>query len=169
MRRTIFAMILAASLPAASVAQEAPLSDVSVGGFIDALIPKPQMTLRGGLNTRGVSATPKIDIAAEFEYDSAVLSEEARGLLANLALAIQSEDLAGYHFWLRGHTDSVGTEEYNEGLSLARAESVREFLVQEYRISANRLVTRGYGESRLLYEDLPEDARNRRVEIMTLQ
>ena len=65
-----------------------------------------------------------------------------------------------------GHTDRVGTTQFNDGLSLQRAERVRRALV-ELGIASERIRTAGRGERELLVstaDDVPEP-RNRRVEI----
>lgn len=67
-----------------------------------------------------------------------------------------------------GHTDDVGTSEYNRDLSIRRAANVVEALVSEYGIAADRLSSSGAGESSPVTSNAtPEDqARNRRVEIV---
>ncbi|RYD57939.1 MAG: OmpA family protein [Sphingobacteriales bacterium] len=64
-----------------------------------------------------------------------------------------------------GHTDSKGTDEYNQGLSERRAESVANYLVSR-NINRTRVVTRGYGERYPKYSNNTEEGRagNRRVE-----
>ena len=68
---------------------------------------------------------------------------------------------------IAGHTDSVGTDEYNMGLSLRRAESVRNYLVDK-GIPADRLTIRGYGESQPVADNATAEGRfqNRRVELI---
>jgi outer membrane protein OmpA-like peptidoglycan-associated protein len=68
---------------------------------------------------------------------------------------------------IQGHTDSRGTEEYNMGLSLRRADAVRDYL-RSQGIAATRMTTRGFGESAAAYSnDTPEGmAQNRRVEFL---
>lgn len=65
-----------------------------------------------------------------------------------------------------GHTDTMGSEQYNIGLSERRAERVRQELIRR-GISENIITTKGMGESELLIETADEvaEARNRRVEI----
>jgi outer membrane protein OmpA-like peptidoglycan-associated protein len=60
-----------------------------------------------------------------------------------------------------GHTDSTGTAEYNQALSLKRADSVKAALIQN-GVAPERMATVGYGESRPISSD---PAMNRRVEI----
>lgn len=71
---------------------------------------------------------------------------------------------------IQGHTDNVGTPEYNEALSLARAEAVRAYLVQK-GVSARRLEARGYGQRVPLVAGDSEAARakNRRVQFEILE
>ena len=65
-----------------------------------------------------------------------------------------------------GHTDSVGSDAYNQRLSLARAESVKAYLVSQ-GIPAARIKTEGKGESQPVADNASADgrAKNRRVEI----
>src|SRR5690625_1405323 len=68
---------------------------------------------------------------------------------------------------IEGHTDSVGSAQYNEGLSQRRADSVRDFLSSR-GIADHRMTTRGYGESRPVATNETDEGRaqNRRVEIV---
>ena len=65
-----------------------------------------------------------------------------------------------------GHTDSVGSEVYNQGLSERRADAVRRYFVNQ-GVPSTRLGTQGYGESNPVASNDTEDgrARNRRVEL----
>jgi len=54
--------------------------------------------------------------------------------------------LQGEKIEVVGHTDRIGTEEYNQKLSVRRAQSVRDYLVMQ-GVSGDRIVTRGMGES----------------------
>jgi OOP family OmpA-OmpF porin len=68
-----------------------------------------------------------------------------------------------------GHTDSVGSEEYNQGLSERRANTVRDYLASK-GINASRLTARGYGEGRPVASNDTSEGRqeNRRVELVVL-
>jgi OOP family OmpA-OmpF porin len=48
---------------------------------------------------------------------------------------------------IAGHTDAVGSNEFNRKLSQQRAAAVKSYLCDQYRIAADRLEARGYGES----------------------
>jgi len=66
-----------------------------------------------------------------------------------------------------GHTDYIGTEEYNMGLSVRRADAVRNYLIDK-GIAADRLTVKGYGESQPIADNATEAGRfmNRRVELI---
>ncbi len=70
------------------------------------------------------------------------------------------------NFSIEGHTDSIGSEATNQSLSEKRAASVMEFLIQK-GISASRLTSIGYGESKPIATNMYKNGReqNRRVEI----
>ncbi len=70
---------------------------------------------------------------------------------------------------ISGHTDAVGTDKYNEDLSQGRAESVVQYLI-ENGIGTNRLVAKGYGESKPIATNETDEGRaqNRRVEFTVL-
>ncbi len=101
-----------------------------------------------------------------FDYDSPTLRPQAVGSLRQLAELIERNPNAT--FIIEGHTDNFGTPEYNAGLSKARAESVKEWLVQNAEIEAARIQTRGLGMTRLLVQrgSVEEQQLNRRVEIV---
>ncbi|HSF43871.1 MAG TPA: OmpA family protein, partial [Thermoanaerobaculia bacterium] len=69
---------------------------------------------------------------------------------------------------LEGHTDAKGDDAYNQRLSLRRAEAVKGWLTQREGIAADRLATRGAGESRPVASNEDEAGRqkNRRVEVV---
>ncbi|HVO81509.1 MAG TPA: OmpA family protein [Terriglobales bacterium] len=73
----------------------------------------------------------------------------------------------GLHLEVEGHTDSIGSDEYNQSLSERRAEAVRDYLVQQGIVS-DAIVSRGLGKSEpVASNDTPEGRQqNRRVEIV---
>jgi outer membrane protein OmpA-like peptidoglycan-associated protein len=104
-----------------------------------------------------------------FDLDQATLKPEAQRVLRDevVTLMKQESDLT---VRVEGHTDSQGSETYNQGLSERRALSVKEFLVSS-GIASSRIVADGYGETQpVASNDTAEGrARNRRVEIKVLQ
>ncbi len=101
-----------------------------------------------------------------FAFNSAKLETESLLTLKRLGAALQDKRLAGYTFLIAGHTDGKGSDEYNQRLSEARANAVRDHLMFFYDIAPERLVAVGYGKRKLLRPDDPENAVNRRVQII---
>ena len=104
---------------------------------------------------------------ANFEFDSTKLrSGEIKKLNEVVSFAEKYNDA---QLESSGHTDSTGTEEYNQKLSEGRAESVKAYLVNK-GVSANRIDIVGYGESRPMADNATSEGRelNRRVEICTV-
>lgn len=69
-----------------------------------------------------------------------------------------------------GHTDAVGPDSVNARLSRARAAAVRAYLTNRYAVAPDRLVARGYGETRPIASNQTAAGRalNRRVEFRVL-
>ncbi len=99
-----------------------------------------------------------------FDYDKATLRPEAHARLDEAAASLR--EWGDIKVEVAGHTDSRGSEAYNMGLSLRRAESVRNYLIGK-GIPADRLVTKGYGESQPIADNSTNEGRfqNRRVEL----
>ena len=97
-----------------------------------------------------------------FDTASSSLKPGAREKLARLSGILVSHD--GLHLAVEGHTDSVGTDAYNQGLSERRAESVRAYLVdQKFTATAA-----GFGEGQPVATNDTASGRqqNRRVELV---
>jgi outer membrane protein OmpA-like peptidoglycan-associated protein len=102
-----------------------------------------------------------------FDYDSANLREGATASLQKLGRLIQRNPQA--IFKVEGHTDSFGSDDYNMDLSERRAETVKDWLVQNMGIDPARIQTQGYGKTRLLVpgdRSVEDQQLNRRVEIV---
>jgi outer membrane protein OmpA-like peptidoglycan-associated protein len=100
----------------------------------------------------------------KFEFDKAELRPEDRELLSRIAgILATSQD---YTVSVNGHTDDVGSDEYNQKLSERRAEAVRDYLVKA-GLPPGILSVTGHGKSRPLVPGTTEQARakNRRVEL----
>ena len=89
--------------------------------------------------------------------------------LDELAKALNGSRLAAKKFILAGHTDAVGTADYNQSLSERRANAVLIYLVIQGRVSPDRLNVEGWGFSRPLNIQDPVAAENRRVEVKVAQ
>jgi outer membrane protein OmpA-like peptidoglycan-associated protein len=111
---------------------------------------------------------PKIDLEINFDYNSASLSPQAEPQIKNLGDALTSSDLKDAIVMLAGHTDAKGGDDYNQSLSERRAETVKRYLMERYRIPADHLVAVGYGEKQLKNLSDPLGAENRRVQIVNM-
>lgn len=114
------------------------------------------------------AAPPSIDLEVNFEYNSAKLTPDARIILNNLGQALGDPALAASKFRIAGHTDARGSDDYNQKLSQARAESVAQYLIKEHNVTADRLDVKGYGRTQLLDAANPASAVNRRVQVVNL-
>ena len=107
--------------------------------------------------------TITVRLNVEFEFDKAVVRAIYGDELEAVANAMKvHEDI---ELVLEGHTDSVGGEEYNQGLSERRVAAVEAKLAEDYGIDPNRIATVGYGETRPIADNDTDEGRaqNRRV------
>jgi outer membrane protein OmpA-like peptidoglycan-associated protein len=104
----------------------------------------------------------QFDLLANFEFNSDQLTQAARENLDQFAKAIKDPRLAGSKFEIDGHTDAVGPEEYNQGLSERRADAVVSYLSSD-GIDKSLLVAKGFGKSKPRVAN-PYSPENRRVE-----
>lgn len=81
----------------------------------------------------------------EFEFDSFSLTPEARRIIDSLVVPVLVSNPT-LKIELSAHTDSRGTDEYNESLSQKRAEAIRFYLIDNKKIYPERLTSKGYGE-----------------------
>jgi outer membrane protein OmpA-like peptidoglycan-associated protein len=100
-----------------------------------------------------------------FGFDQSDLSAEATENLNKLVTVLNT--YPDTNIELQGHTDSKGSESYNQNLSEKRAGTVSQYLASQ-GINTSRLTTVGFGETIPKYDNETEDgrARNRRVEFL---
>jgi OOP family OmpA-OmpF porin len=112
------------------------------------------------------AVSEKVTYAADtfFDFDKAVLKPEAQAKLDDLVSKTKGINLEV--IIAVGHTDWIGTEQYNQGLSERRAAAVKAYLVSK-GIEANRVYTEGKGEKQPIADNRTAEgrAKNRRVEI----
>jgi outer membrane protein OmpA-like peptidoglycan-associated protein len=106
-----------------------------------------------------------VDFEVYFDFDSSQLTPTAQAQLRPLGRALSGEALRGSHYLIIGHTDAKGSATYNLELSERRAQSVRQYLLQEFAILPKNLTAIGLGEKALKAPSNPEAAINRRVEL----
>ncbi|MGD0532674.1 MAG: OmpA family protein [Methyloceanibacter sp.] len=167
----IFALLAGEWLmPAPALAQEA-ISPNTIECALDPNCPKPQQHKRGlqrGVTVEGNSVEQplSVNLYVNFDYNSADLTSDARITLDQLGTALRDPRLGAFSFVIAGHTDAKGGVDLNQKLSEQRAEAVRNYLIAQFSIAAERLTAKGYGKSQLLDPDHPEDGVNRRVQII---
>ena len=103
-----------------------------------------------------------------FEFNSFQLTTRAETQLDEVGKALEMPALQTSKFVIVGHTDSVGSESYNQRLSQQRAEAVVSYLVARQSLNRGRLSAVGWGESQLLPNVAPDSSTNRRVEVRNI-
>jgi OmpA-OmpF porin, OOP family len=113
-----------------------------------------------------VAAASKVTYAADafFDFDKAVVKPAGKAKLDDLIAKIKGINLEV--IIAVGHTDSIGSDAYNQKLSVRRAEAVKAYLVSK-GIEKNRVYTEGKGEKQPVASNKTNEgrAKNRRVEI----
>jgi OOP family OmpA-OmpF porin len=113
-----------------------------------------------------VPTSEKVTFAADafFDFDKATLKPEGRAKLDDLVSKMGGINLEV--IIAVGHTDSVGSDVYNQKLSVKRAEAVKGYLVSK-GVEKNRVYTEGKGEKQPVADNKTAEgrAKNRRVEI----
>ena len=113
-----------------------------------------------------VAAASKVTYAADafFDFDKAVVKPAGKAKLDDLIAKVKGINLEV--IIAVGHTDSVGSDAYNQKLSVRRAEAVKAYLVSK-GIEKNRIYTEGKGEKQPVASNKTKEgrAKNRRVEI----
>jgi len=111
--------------------------------------------------------TLKLTLHINFDFDKADIKPEFKGDIDRAAMFIKRYPQVPY-ILLAGHTDSVGSSEYNKELSVKRANAVRQVLIEKHGIEAKRLFAKGFGMSQPVASNKTDEGRyqNRRVEVV---
>ena len=136
-----------------------------IGNHMDAQAEKLARELEDAQVSRvgeGIAVT--FDSGILFPFDSAELTSEARSNLRKLADSLQAE--ARTDVMIVGHTDSDGSDSYNQQLSERRGRSAQDQLAS-LGVTSSRLASRGRGEAEPIASNGTEEGRrqNRRVEV----
>ena len=128
--------------------------------------PAPAPAPKAAAPAPAPAAATKVTYAADtfFDFDKSVLKKEGKAKLDDLVGKVKGINLEV--IIAVGHTDSVGTDAYNQKLSVRRAEAVKAYLVSK-GIEKNRVYTEGKGEKQPVADNKTKEgrAKNRRVEI----
>jgi len=106
----------------------------------------------------------RVELDVKFDFDKALVKPESQGDIQNLADFMRQYPQTSTK--VEGHTDSVGSDAYNQRLSERRANAVKQVLVNQYGIDPSRVDSAGYGKSRPIADNATKEGRalNRRVE-----
>jgi len=99
-----------------------------------------------------------------FDFDKTAIKPDGMKILDRLVAFLKENP--DKRVDLEGHTDSIGTDKYNQGLSERRAASVQAYLTKQ-GVASSRITTKGFGESKPIADNKTKEGRvkNRRVEI----
>ena len=130
----------------------------------DTVVERQVVQVRRSLLETGLFRAFEVNFASG---QSTLLSRAERSLTAMGEVLQQYPSL---RLEIAGHTDAVGSDEANQQLSQERAAAVRDYLVDQFALSADRFEIRGYGESRPIASNATAVGRelNRRVEFVVL-
>ena len=155
--------------------RKAILAGAAVGGLggaaVGAYMDRQEEELREKLEGTGVSVTRSDDDLilnmpgnVTFDTDSSQLKSSFSAVLDSVALVLKEYDQTLVE--AAGHTDSTGSNSYNQNLSQQRAYSVGNYLIDQ-GINSDRVLTIGHGESRPIADNKTPAGReqNRRVEL----
>ncbi|WP_148252610.1 OmpA family protein [Aidingimonas lacisalsi] len=143
----------------------------AAGGGIGAYMDRQEAELRErmqgtgiGVERTGDDITLNMPDSVTFAFDSSELTSEARRALDDVTDVLRQYPETRIN--IAGHTDSTGSEAYNQRLSERRAEAVGGYL-QQGGVNASRLSMAGYGESQPVASNETDQGRaqNRRVEV----
>ncbi len=148
--------------PAVTDLSTVNVSIIEAGDIVEALAVPRGTRIRPGHR-------PRVRLPVYFEFNSAEIKPEAKELLTKVGKALTTTDLSGFKFSVEGHTDSLGGEDYNSGLSRRRAQAVKVFLSKR-GVDQERIESIGRGEGSPVDSNETEAGRkhNRRVEIINL-
>ena len=173
MTKNLFAMLVAVAFAAACATSEPPKPEAKPEPVpTPAPAPKPEPkpapppAAPKPAPEKPKPVAEKITFAADvlFDFDKSVIKPEGRSKLDDLAGKAKGVNLEVVI--AIGHADSIGSDAYNQRLSVRRAESVKAYLVSK-GIEANRIYTEGKGEKQPVADNKTREgrAKNRRVEI----
>ncbi|MDQ2065705.1 OmpA family protein [Xinfangfangia sp. CPCC 101601] len=108
----------------------------------------------------------QVNVRISFDYDSSVLQADQQPTIDQMCRVMKASDIK--LFRIMGHTDSAGSDDYNENLSTLRAQEVKRRLVTDCGMDPARLEAMGLGERFPFNSAEPEAAENRRVEFQAM-
>lgn len=149
------------------VPKPAPDPDTDGDGVKDRLDKCPGTAAGTPVDANGCPEIPDLS-GVHFEFDKAALTAEAKRVLDGAVATLGKNPHVAVD--VIGHTDALGSDPYNQGLSERRANAVRTYLTAQ-GVEAARVVAQGRGESAPIASNDTRDGRaeNRRVELIARQ
>jgi OmpA-OmpF porin, OOP family len=111
---------------------------------------------------------PRLAVEIHFDEDTAIIRPDSYRAIGRIADTLLRPALLPYKFLIIGHSVSNGRREINLALSQRRADSVRDVLINTFKIPSKRLQSIGLGEEQLLDSARPTAQVNQQVEVATL-
>lgn len=105
-----------------------------------------------------------VGLPIKFGYNSTQIMPESKPFLDEVGNMLTLDEFSSEKLVIEGHTDAAGSDKYNRYLSERRAESVKNYLANNFQIAEDRLFVTGKGESAPLEGTNPYDGVNRRVQ-----
>jgi outer membrane protein OmpA-like peptidoglycan-associated protein len=137
---------------------------VIIGGYMDKQAEELAELEGAEVERVGEGIMITFDSGILFDFDKSDLTTDAKLNLRKMATTLNEyEDT---NILIEGHTDSDGSDEYNQGLSERRASSVKTYLTAQ-SVDPGRMTTVGYGENQPIADNSSSagKAQNRRVEV----
>jgi OOP family OmpA-OmpF porin len=159
-------ILVALVFVAACATQEAPPAPAPAPAPAPVAAPAPAPKPEAKPEAKPKPVAEKVTFAADvlFDFDKTVVKPEGRSKLDDLANKVKSINLEVVI--AIGHADAVGSDEYNQKLSVRRAEAVKAYLITK-GVESNRVYTEGKGEKQPVASNKTAEgrAKNRRTEI----
>jgi OmpA-OmpF porin, OOP family len=111
---------------------------------------------------------PTFTLDIHFDTDTPVIRPDSYQAVGRIADALVNAQLLPYTFLIVGHSDSTGKREANAILSQRRADSIRDVLVNTFKISSKRLQSLGLGEEQFVDQAHPTSPANLQIQLVTI-
>jgi outer membrane protein OmpA-like peptidoglycan-associated protein len=121
----------------------------------------------GPTHSAAANARPRFPTRIEFEFNSDQLTTQSKRDLDVFGAAVVTK-LRDRQLTLEGHTDAIGTDDYNQTLSERRANAARQYLIDSFNLSADKIQALGKGKGDpIAPNDTEADrSKNRRVDFV---
>ena len=111
---------------------------------------------------------PSFTVSIDFDTDTPVVRPSSYEMVGRIADAMVHATLLPYSFLIVGHSDATGRREANVMLSQRRADSIRDVLVNTFKISSKRVSSLGVGEEQFIDPAHPTSKDNLQIQILTI-